>query len=202
MKAQDLKQLAAAAEADSRSRAASHALSEAAHEAGLLDVAFGTVGSPLGELLVAVTARGLARVAYPPEHRDDVLAELAAELSPRVLESARATDEVRRELEEYFEGRRRAFDLPVDWRLIRGFARKTLRATARVPFGTVTTYGELAGRIGSPRAARAVGNALGSNPIPIVIPCHRVVRAGGNLGGYGGGVRRKRTLLSLEGALD
>lgn len=165
---------------------------------GLLDVAYAELDSPLGELLVAVTPRGLVRIAY--EDEDAVLDELAREVSPRLLRAPERTDEVRRELEAYFAGDRRAFDLPLDWSLIRGFARRVLRATARVPFGQVTTYGTVAAEAGSPRAARAAGNALGSNPIPIVVPCHRVLHAGGGLGGYAGGLDRKRFLLSLEGS--
>jgi len=199
MRARDLKRLAAGS--DERSRALAAALAGAAEERGLLDVALGSAESPVGPLLVAVTPRGLARVAFASEDPDEVLEELAARLSPRMLESARATGEVRRELEEYFEHRRRSFDLRLDWALIHGFATETLRATARIPYGHVSTYREVAERVGSPRAARAIGNALGSNPIPIVIPCHRVLRSGGALGGYGGGVERKETLLRLEGAL-
>jgi methylated-DNA-[protein]-cysteine S-methyltransferase len=158
--------------------------------------------SPLGELLVAVTRRGLVRLAYDDEAvEDDVLAELAERVSPRVLRAPERTDSVRRELESYFAGKQRAFDTPVDWSLVRGFAVGVLQATARVPFGQLTTYRDVAGAAGSPRAARAAGNALGSNPIPIVVPCHRVVHAGGGLGGYTGGLDRKRWLLSLEGAL-
>jgi methylated-DNA-[protein]-cysteine S-methyltransferase len=118
-----------------------------------------------------------------------------------VLRAPERTDSVRRELESYFAGKQRAFDTPVDWSLVRGFAVGVLQATARVPFGQLTTYRDVAGAAGSPRAARAAGNALGSNPIPIVVPCHRVVHAGGGLGGYTGGLDRKRWLLSLEGAL-
>jgi methylated-DNA-[protein]-cysteine S-methyltransferase len=172
---------------------------ETATAGGLADVAVWTVDSPLGALLLAVTKSGLVRIAYPDEQHDSVLADLVRNVSPRILESARATDDVRRELEEYFEGTRTQFDLKVDRRLIHGIARDVLAATRRVPFGRTTTYGELAERIGKPRAARAVGNALGSNPIPIVIPCHRVLRAGGAMGGYAGGVSRKERLLALEG---
>jgi methylated-DNA-[protein]-cysteine S-methyltransferase len=157
------------------------------------------VGSPVGDLFVAVTPRGLVRVAFASEDRDEVLAELATRISPRILTSAGATDEVRRELDEYFGHRRDRFDLRLDRRLIHGLARDVLAATARIPFGRTSTYGEIARRIGNPRAARAVGNALGSNPIPVVIPCHRVLRSGGALGGYGGGVDRKEVLLELEG---
>lgn len=169
-----------------------------AAEEGLLDVAFAETDSPLGRLLVAVTPRGLVRVAYDDEDEAVVLEELAHEVSPRMLRSPERTDEVRRELDDYFSGRRHAFDLPVDWSLIRGFARGVLRATARVPFGQVTTYGAVAAEAGSPRAARAAGNALGSNPIPIVVPCHRVLHSDGGLGGYSGGLERKRYLLTLE----
>lgn len=169
--------------------------------AGSTTVAYATVGSPLGELLIAATPRGLVRLSYLEfAELDATLAELAAELSPRVLEAPAQLDAERRELEEYFAGRRREFELPIDWALTGGFARRVLRATARVPFGELTTYGEVAAAAGSPRGSRAAGNALGSNPIPVVVPCHRVVRTGGNLGGYTGGVSRKEFLLSLEGA--
>ncbi|MDP9299131.1 MAG: methylated-DNA--[protein]-cysteine S-methyltransferase [Actinomycetota bacterium] len=201
MNTNDMKRLAPASDAASRSRQAAARLRELAADRHLLDVAIATVSSPIGDLLIAVTERGLVRVAFQGEDRDDVLEELSRRLSPRILESARASDEVRRELDQYFAGERTRFDVTVDRRLIGDFARKVLGATARVPFGRTTTYGEVATKIGSPRAARAVGNALGSNPIPIVIPCHRVLRSGGALGGYGGGVDRKQRLLRLEGAI-
>jgi methylated-DNA-[protein]-cysteine S-methyltransferase len=178
------------------------ALGERAARAGLADIAYGSLDSPVGELLVAVTDRGLVRVAFSSEVEDQVLAELAARLSPRVLRIPRRTDAVRRELDEYFEGTRRRFDVPVDWSLIRGFAQGVLRATAQVPFGQTTTYRQVAEAAGSPRASRAAGNALGSNPIPIVVPCHRVLHSGGGLGGYAGGLDRKRALLTLEGVLS
>jgi methylated-DNA-[protein]-cysteine S-methyltransferase len=177
-------------------------LQAGAEEAGLLDVAYASLDSPLGELLVAVTPRGLVRVAYEGEGGDDaVLAELARRVSARILHAPQRTDAVRRELEEYFARGRREFATPVDWSLVRGFAQGVLRATARVPFGQVTTYRQMAEAAGSPRASRAAGNALGSNPIPIVVPCHRVLHAGGGLGGYAGGMERKRYLLTLEGVL-
>jgi methylated-DNA-[protein]-cysteine S-methyltransferase len=163
-------------------------------------VAYEVADSPLGPLMIAVTARGLVRLAYPGE--GDVLEELAEELSPRILRLPGRTDEARRELDEYFEGRRRLFEVPVDWALTRGFTRKVLRATARIPFGRLSTYRDVASRAGSERAYRAAGNALGSNPIPIVVPCHRVVHASGGLGGYTGGLGRKEFLLTLEGSLD
>ena len=184
-----------------RSAAAARALPEAARRAGLLDVAFARVDSPLGPLLVAATRRGLVRLAYPNERPDGVLSELAAAVSPRILESPAALDGVRRQLDEYFEGSRRRFDAAVDWSLTRGFTTKVLRATARIPYGSVSTYREVAGRAGNDRAYRAAGNALGSNPIPIVVPCHRVLHSGGGLGGYTGGLDRKEFLLRLEGAL-
>jgi methylated-DNA-[protein]-cysteine S-methyltransferase len=173
-----------------------------AARAGLVDVAYAELDSPLGPLIVAVTPRGLVRVAYENEGGDElVLAELAERLSPRVLHAPERTDAIRRELDEYFHGARQAFTTPVDWSLVRGFARGVLRATAQVPFGQVTSYRQVAEAAGSPRASRAAGNALGSNPIPIVVPCHRVLHTGGGLGGYAGGLERKRKLLELEGVL-
>jgi len=172
---------------------------KAARSRGLVDVAYSFVGSPFGDLLVAVTKQGLIRIDYPNHDFDQSLEELAAKVSPRVLESARSTERVRRELEEYFERKRRSFTVDVDLSLVHGFTRKVLEQAARIPFGAVSTYREVATRAGSPRAVRAAGNALGSNPIPIVVPCHRVVRTGGGLGGYTGGIDRKVTLLRLEG---
>jgi len=173
------------------------AIAERAAAEGLLDVAYASVDSPLGPLVVAATPRGLARVSYGDE--DAVLLELAAKLSPRILESPARLDVARRELGEYFDGKRQTFDLPLDWSLTRGFASKVLRQTARIPFGQTSTYAEVAGRAGSPRAVRAAGNALGANPMPVVVPCHRVLRTGGALGGYTGGIERKQFLLGLEG---
>jgi len=167
----------------------------------LLDVAYSSVDTPLGRLMVAGTPRGLVKVAFPQGNTDLVLQDLAQRLSPRVLEAPGRLDDARRELEEYFEGRRQDFDLPIDWSLTQGFTRRVLRATARIGFGHLRTYTEVAGSAGSPRAVRAAGNALGSNPLPVVVPCHRVVRSGGGLGGYTGGVERKEYLLDLEGAL-
>jgi methylated-DNA-[protein]-cysteine S-methyltransferase len=172
----------------------------AARALGLTDVSYALEPSPVGQLLVAVTPRGLIRIAYnAEEYADDVLEELARRVSPRVVEAPAALDVVRRELDEYFEGKRTSFDIPVDWRLHDGFGRRVLKATARIPFGKVLTYGEIAAKAGSPRGSRAAGNALGSNRMPIVVPCHRVVRTGGKIGGYTGGVERKEYLLELEG---
>ena len=129
------------------------------------------------------------------------MTEVAERISPRIFAAPERTDEVRRQLDDYFAGRRPRFDVPIDWRLVRGFAASVLRATARIPFGAVTSYRSIAADAGSPNAYRAAGNALGSNPIPIVVPCHRVLHAGGGLGGYTGGLERKRFLLQLEGVL-
>jgi len=177
------------------------ALAQRASQAALLDVAYAETGSPIGELIIFVTPRGLLRVKYADEPIEEVLAEVAARVSPRILRAPSRTDEARRELEAYFALRRRSFNLPIDWSLVRGFSARVLRQTARIPFGDVRSYGEVAAEAGSPRAARAAGNALGSNPIPIVVPCHRVLHADGGLGGYSGGLDRKRYLLALEGSL-
>ncbi len=180
-------------------RAATRVADRAAAE-GLADVSYSTVDSPLGTLLAASTKRGLVRLAFPEESVDSVLERLARAISPRIVESAGPLDGVRRELDDYFSGSRRRFDLPLDWSLIGPFGRKVLHATSEIPYGGVLSYAEVAAEAGSPRGSRAAGNALGSNPIPIVIPCHRVLRSGGAIGGYGGGLDRKRYLLRLEGA--
>src|SRR5205823_1211688 len=141
-------------------------------------------------------------ISFPTERPDDVVEELAVMVSPRVLEAPERLDEVRRELDEYFDGERDHFDVPLDMQLTRGFTRKVLQATARIPFGSVSTYRDVARRAGNDRAYRAAGNALGANPIPIVVPCHRVLHSGGGLGGYGGGLDVKRFLLRLEHAIE
>ena len=194
---------------DAGAAAAAGQLLARAEEEGLVEVAYGAVESPFGDLLAAVTPRGLLRLSYDPSRNDAVLEQIAEKVSPRVLEAPDRLDFVRRELDEYFEGRRRKFDLKLDWRLTRGFFQKILRETARVGFGELATYKQMAEAAGSPRAVRAAGNALGSNPIPIVVPCHRIVRTGGKIGGYGGqigpyiaGPDIKRRLLELEGSLD
>jgi methylated-DNA-[protein]-cysteine S-methyltransferase len=176
-------------------------VSDRAWAQGLADVSYAPVDSPFGPLLAAVTQRGLVRLAFPEEDVDTTLEGLARRLSPRIVETPARLDPLRRELEEYFGGRRREFDLPLDWALVGPFGRRVLRVTSEIPYGGVQSYAEVASDAGSPRGSRAAGNALGSNPIPIVIPCHRVLRSGGALGGYGGGVERKRWLLELEGAL-
>lgn len=194
---------AEAAESMSERRAASAAqrLSARLAAEGLADVSYATVDSPFGPLLLATTGRGLVRVAFPEEDADSVLDGLARRISPRIIEAPAPLDPVRRELDEYFAGNRQSFELPLDWTLVSPFGRRVLGATAEIPYGGVLSYAEVAAEAGSPRGSRAAGNALGSNPMPIVVPCHRVLRTGGALGGYGGGLDRKRWLLELEGAL-
>jgi methylated-DNA-[protein]-cysteine S-methyltransferase len=172
----------------------------AADAAGLLDVAYATLDSPAGSLLLAATPRGLMRLAYldDEDELDHVLEQLAATVSPRILAAPRRLDQPRRELDQYFTGDRRRFELKLDWRLTRGFGRRVLEATARIPFGSVSTYKRVATEAGSPRGSRAAGNALGANPIPIIVPCHRVLHSTGGLGGYTGGLDRKRLLLEIE----
>ena len=187
---------------DAASRRAAEAVAARARRSGLVDVGYGTVDSPVGRLLVATTREGLVRVAFAEEPVDHVLEDLASAVSPRVLESPAMTDGVRRQLDASFGGRVRAFRTKIDWSLCSpGFFRRVLEATARIPFGAVSTYGTVAKVAGSPRAARAAGNALHDNPVPIVIPCHRVVPSGGGIGKYGGQEWRKQFLLELEGAI-
>jgi methylated-DNA-[protein]-cysteine S-methyltransferase len=191
-----------AAEVEEVSSRAAVGLLERARRARLEDVAYAEVDTPTGRLLLAATTEGLVRVGFPEEPLDHLLQELADAISPRVLEDPTALERVRRQLDEYFEGRRRTFATPLDWRLApAGFGRKVLEQTARIPYGAVSTYGEVARRAGSARAARAAGNALHDNPIPIVVPCHRVVPAAGGIGKYGGSEWRKEYLLRLEGWL-
>ena len=182
--------------------AAAGRFAERADTEGLVAVAYARYDSPIGGGLVAATDRGIVAVALPNRSSDEFVDELAAAISPRVLELPQRLDAARRELDEYFDGTRQRFDLPIDWRMVRSpFANRVLRETARVPFGATATYGELAARVGSPRAHRAAGSALGRNPIPIVVPCHRVLRAGGLIGQYGGGAEMKEWLLRMEGAV-
>ena len=173
---------------------------DAAARENLLDVAYDFVDSPVGTLFVAATERGLARIVYDADP-DRELEQLARTFGLRVLRTPKPIDEARRELDEYFAGRRRDFDLRLDLELLADFNRRVLRELARVPYGEVVTYGELAVRAARPRAARAVGTVMNRNPLPIVLPCHRVIAANGKLVGYGGGLERKETLLRLEGAL-
>ena len=186
---------------DEASLRAARQISERAAREGLVDIGYAFTDSPFGPLLVATTRRGLVRLAYPNEDPDGVLSELARAISPRVLESPEMTDHIRRELDEYFAGRRTTFNTTVDLGLRSGFTKRVLQATARIPFGSVSTYRNVARRAGNERASRAAGNALGSNPVPVVVPCHRVLHTDGGLGGYTGGLERKEFLLELEGVL-
>lgn len=180
------------ADLDSRFRAAAHGL-------GLVDVGFDVIETPIGPLFVAASAAGLAAISFDddPEHHLEQLVRIAG---PRVLRSSRSVDRARRELDEYFDGRRRVFDLALDLRALPAFTVTVLEELARVPYGETTTYGELAARVGHPRSARAVGAVMNRNRIPIVLPCHRVVGSTGNLVGYADGLELKTRLLELEGA--
>jgi methylated-DNA-[protein]-cysteine S-methyltransferase len=174
-------------------------LTARADEEGLLDVAYANVDSPFGSLLVASTRKGLVKVSFPAVYDTEAtLEELASQISPRVLEAPAKLDDVRRQLDLYFEGRLRKFDLTLDWRLTDGFRKRAQRAIARIPYGQTRSYAEIATSAGNERAVRAAGTACGANPIPIVVPCHRVLRSGGGLGGYGGGLPMKEALLELE----
>jgi methylated-DNA-[protein]-cysteine S-methyltransferase len=176
-------------------------LAAAAERDGVLDVAYRTIDSPVGRLLIASTDQGLVRVAYESEGHDRVLQSLADRISPRVLAAKDRMDLAARELDEYFAGRRRSFDLPLDWRLASGFRRTVLGALASdVGYGHTASYAALATLAGNPKAVRAAASACATNPLPVVVPCHRVVRSDGSLGGYLGGVAAKQALLALEAA--
>ena len=169
---------------------------------GLLDVAYARTDSPFGPLLLARTERGLVRVGLPNQDSDELLVDLAARVSPRVLEAPGELDEARRDLDRYFEGKLDRFNLPLDWSLSSGFRLRVQQAIVAIPYGKTASYTEMATKAGNERAVRAAGTACGSNPIPLVVPCHRVLRSGGGLGGYGGGLPMKQALLELEGVLD
>ena len=168
---------------------------------GLADIAYTTTDSPFGTLTLAATEEGLVTLGLPNLPTDEVLENLSAKVSPRILEAPGRLDEARRELDLYFEGRLKRFDIPLDWRLSSGFRQKVLRQIDRIPFGETRSYREVATGAGNERAVRAAGSACGSNPIAIIVPCHRVLRTGGGLGGYGGGLELKEELLRLEGVL-
>ena len=176
-------------------------LADRAAAEDLLDVAYTMMDSPFGSLLLAATPRGLVKVSLPEYDPNETLEDLAARISPRVLEAPARLDEARRELDLYFEGKLRDFDLPLDWQLTDGFRGRVQRAIAKIPYGKTRSYTEMARSAGNERAVRAAGTACGSNPIPIVVPCHRVLRTGGALGGYGGGLPMKQALLKMEGVL-
>ena len=173
-------------------------LEGAAATAGLLDVAYRTLDTPVGTLLLAATDRGLVRVAYQREDLDAVLESLGRRISPRVLRAPARLDDAARQLDEYFAGARRAFDLPLDHRLSAGFRLAVQEALPRIAYGHTLSYREVAELVGNPRAVRAVGTACATNPLPVVVPCHRVLRSDGTLGGYLGGLAAKTTLLALE----
>jgi methylated-DNA-[protein]-cysteine S-methyltransferase len=175
-------------------------LEQAAEDEGLLDVAYRTVDSPVGPLLLAATPRGLVRVAYAVEGHDQVLDTLASRLSPRVLHAPKRLDAVARELEEYFGGRRRSFDLPLDLSLSKGFRLLVQQHLSSIGYAQTRSYKQVAELVGNPKAVRAVGTACATNPLPVVLPCHRVLRADGTTGGYAGGPAAKTTLLNLEAA--
>jgi methylated-DNA-[protein]-cysteine S-methyltransferase len=168
--------------------------------AGILDVAYRTIDTPVGSLLLAATEQGLVRVAYPSQGHQQALAKLAALVSPRILLAPRRLDAVALQLDEYFAGHRDRFDLPLDWRLSHGFRRQLLGCLPRIGYGRTASYAAVAAAAGNPRAVRAVGTACATNPLPIVVPCHRVVRSDGTMGGYAGGPQAKRALLTLEAA--
>jgi methylated-DNA-[protein]-cysteine S-methyltransferase len=174
------------------------ALRERAAAEGLLDVAYATADSPFGTLLLAKTPQGLVRVGLPNEDVDALLVDLAGRISPRVLEAPAGLDEERRELDDYFAGRRRRFELPIDWQLSHGFHLRARQGIAAIPYGETRTYTDLARGAGNERAVRAAGSACSRNPIPLVVPCHRVLRSDGSLGGYAGGLGMKERLLALE----
>jgi methylated-DNA-[protein]-cysteine S-methyltransferase len=175
-------------------------LAAASQRDGILDVAYRIVDSPVGPLLLAATEQGLVRVAYACEDHDAALRALADRVSPRILRAPARLDPAARELEEYFAGRRRAFDLPLDWRLAAGFRRTVLGHLAEIGYGRTASYAAIAQLAGSPKAVRAVGSACATNPMPVVVPCHRVVRSDGSMGGYLGGADAKHILLTLEAA--
>lgn len=174
------------------------ALAERAEEVGLLDVAYREIDSPLGRLLLASTEVGVVRVAFALEGHDEVLEDLAARVSPRVLQAPRRVDDLARAVDDYLGGRERRIEVPVDLRLLTGYRREVVEALPGIGYGRTATYAEIAEGTGRPRAVRAVGSACANNPVPLVLPCHRVVRSDGGEGGYRGGPEAKRWLLQLE----
>lgn len=175
-------------------------LAVAAEAEGLLAVAYRTIDTPVGSLLLAATDLGLVRVAFANEDHDVVLQTLADEVGPRILHVPTRLDDTARQLDEYFGGRRRDFDVTLDWRLSKGFRSAVLHALPRIGYGHTASYAAVARLVGNPKAVRAVGSACATNPLPVVVPCHRVVRSDGAMGGYLGGIEAKRTLLTLEAA--
>jgi len=188
-------------EVDEEAQRRLHArLVTAAAEAGILDVAYHTIDTPVGTLLLAATEKGLVRVAYAREGHDMVLDQLANSVSPRVLRAPARLDLAAREIEEYFAGRRSRFDLPLDFQLSQGFRRTVLSHLPAIGYGRTASYAAIAAAVGNPKAVRAVGTACATNPLPVVVPCHRVVRSDGTVGQYVGGTDAKKALLTLEAA--
>jgi len=188
---------------DDDAAAAAQRFAELAERDGLAEVAYASFDSPLGRGLVAATERGIVGVGLPNLSAEGFLERLVTGVGPRVLEVPRRLDPVRRQLDRYFAGELREFDVDLDWRLVGSpFSSRVLHETAKLGYGETASYGEVAARAGNPRAHRAAGTALGHNPIPIIVPCHRVLRAGGVLGNYGGGPEMKEWLLRMEGALE
>lgn len=173
-------------------------LADRAEDEGVLDIAYRTLPSPVGDLLLAATDDGLLRVAYAAQDHDDVLHQLAQSVSPRILRAPRRLDAAAHQIDEYFSGHRTRFDLPLDWRLSKGFRRAVLTHLIGIAYGQTESYAQVAVGAGSPRAVRAVGTACATNPLPVIVPCHRVVRSDGTAGGYVGGTDAKDTLLTLE----
>jgi len=193
--------LSALVETDAAAAGRLHArLASRAEQAGLLDIAYRSVDSPIGSLLLAATRKGLVRVAFANEDPAHVLESLAAVLSPRILAAPARLDSAARELDEYFAGERQQFDLSLDFALAQGFRRSVLQQLLRIDYGHTASYAAVASGVGNPRAVRAVGTACATNPLPLVVPCHRVLRSDGALGGYRGGIEAKRALLALETA--
>jgi methylated-DNA-[protein]-cysteine S-methyltransferase len=183
-----------------RLRALHDRLADSAEARGVLDVAYRTLDTPVGPLLLAATGKGLVRVAFTIENHENVLTALATQLSPRILSAPKRLDTAAREIDEYFAGQRREFDLPLDFSLSKGFRRTVLSHLTDIGYGHTASYGAVAAAAGSPRAVRAVGTACATNPLPVVVPCHRVVRSDGSPGGYRGGPVAKQALLALEAA--
>jgi methylated-DNA-[protein]-cysteine S-methyltransferase len=181
-----------------RLRALHDRLADSAEAQGVLDVAYRTLDTPVGPLLLAATAKGLVRVAFTIENHENVLTALATQLSPRILSAPKRLDTAAREIDEYFAGQRREFDLPLDFSLSKGFRRSVLSHLTDIGYGHTASYAAVAAAAGSPRAVRAVGTACATNPLPVVVPCHRVVRSDGSSGGYRGGPVAKQALLALE----
>lgn len=187
-------------DSDGRLRRLHERLAAEASSKGVLDVAIRTLDSPVGPLLLAMTNAGLVRVAYSNEDHDVVLQSLSDRISPRILSAPQLLDAAARQFDEYFAGARRSFDLPLDWRLSSGFRRTVLHQLPRIGYGRTASYAAVATLAGNAKAVRAVGTACATNPLPVVVPCHRVVRSDGTLGGYLGGTDAKRRLLALEAA--